>query len=299
MLGEEALGWRGATIERESMEGSLARQCRFRALTHTLITVLSLGALDMAALGCSGDAEVTTELPPGAPGSLRGASSSPRGAGSAASSAGNAGAEAARNSDETPRASSGRGETHGPIELGGAESPELAVQTPEVPGGDYCAAVADWDPDWVQFEEQVLLLVNEARSQPADCGSEGRFAAAGPVVMNAELRCSARLHSLDMFERHYFGHTNPDGLDPFERMAAAGFHGAGAGENIAVGQTSPEQVMRSWMESDGHCANVMRPKFALLGVGYHPGAGGRGLGSNFWTQNFGAPDAHGCTSNCR
>jgi uncharacterized protein YkwD len=57
--------------------------------------------------------------------------------------------------------------------------------------------------------------------------------------------------------------------------------------------------MHSWMESDGHCANVMRQKFALIGVGYHPGAGRRGLGSNFWTQNFGAPDAHGCTSNCR
>jgi uncharacterized protein YkwD len=144
----------------------------------------------------------------------------------------------------------------------------------------------------------VLHLVNEARSQPADCGSEGKFAAAAPVAMNPLLRCSARLHSLDMFERHYFGHTNPDGLDPFDRMAAAGFHGASAGENIAVGQTSPKQVMHSWMESDAHCANVMRPKFALLGVGYHPGAGGRGIGSNFWTQNFGAPSAH-CTTNCR
>ena len=273
------------------MIGSVARRCRVRALTQPLITLLSVGALGMSALGCSGDAEVTTELPPGAPSGLRAA-------GSAASSAGNPGAEAERNSDETP-ASSGRAETRGPIELGGAESPEVALQTPDVPGGDYCAAVADWDPDWIQFEEEVLVLVNEARSQPADCGSEGRFAAAGPVVMDALLRCSARLHSLDMFERHYFGHTNPDGLDPFERMAAAGFHGGGAGENIAVGQTSPAQVMHSWMESDDHCANVMRPKFALLGVGYHPGAGGRGLGSNFWTQNFGAPAAHGCTSNCR
>jgi len=114
--------------------------------------------------------------------------------------------------------------------------------------------------------------------------------------MDPILRCSARLHSLDMFERAFFGHINPDGLDPFERMAAAGFHGSGAGENIAVGQTSPQQVMKSWMESDDHCANVMRPNYTMLGVGYHPGAGGRGLGSNFWTQNFGAPR---CSRNCR
>jgi len=281
------------------MVGSVARRCRVRVLTRSLITVLSLGALDLLAFGCSGDAEVTTELPPGAPGGLRAAGSSSRTPSSAATSAGNPGGEAARNSDETPLAPSGRSETRGPIELGGGDSPEVALQTQDVPSGDYCAAVADWDPAWIQFEEEVLLLVNEARSEPADCGSEGRFAAAGPVVMNQVLRCSARLQSLDMFERHFFGHTNPDGLDPFERMAAAGFHGAGAGENIAVGQTSPEQVMHSWMESDGHCANVMRPKFALLGVGYHPGAGGRGLGSNFWTQNFGAPDAHSCMSNCR
>lgn len=274
------------------MVGSVARQCRVGALTRALITVLSLGGLGAGALGCSGDAEVTTELPPGAPNSLRTAGSGSSTAGSGASSAGNLAGQAARNSDETPSAAAGLGETRRPVELGGAESPDLSLESLDVPSSDYCAAVAGWDPAWIQFEEEVLLLVNEARSQPADCGSEGRFAAAGPVVMNPVLRCSARLHSLDMFERHYFGHTNPDGLDPFERMAAAGFHGGGAGENIAVGQTSPEQVMRSWMESDGHCANVMRPKFALLGVGYHPGEGGRGLGSNFWTQNFGAPDTH-------
>ncbi|HEU4582347.1 MAG TPA: CAP domain-containing protein [Polyangiaceae bacterium] len=280
------------------MRGSVARQYRVRQLSRALGALLGLGALSLAALGCSDDAELTTEFPSDSEGAPQGAGSSARPSG-AASSAGNPATEAARNSGETPLPSPGRDETRGPIELGGAAGPELTLQTLDVPDGDYCAAVADWDPEWIQFEEEVLLLVNEARSRPADCGSEGRFAPAAPVVMNTVLRCSARLHSLDMFERHYFGHTNPDGLDPFERMAAAGFRGAGAGENIAAGQTSPEQVMHSWMESDGHCANVMRQKFALIGVGYHPGAGRRGLGSNFWTQNFGAPDAHGCTSNCR
>jgi uncharacterized protein YkwD len=158
-----------------------------------------------------------------------------------------------------------------------------------VPETDLCAAVADWDPEWVQFEEEVLRLVNEFRSQPADCGVEGQFAAAGPLTMNPILRCSARLHSLDMFERDYFDHNTPDGVDPFERMAEAGFVGSGGGENIALGQRSPEEVMVAWMESDGHCANVMRAAFDTIGVGYHPGSGARGVGSNYWTQNFGAP----------
>ena len=43
------------------------------------------------------------------------------------------------------------------------------------------------------------------------------------------------------------------------------------------------------MDSDGHCANVMRAAFDTIGVGYHPGAGTRGAGNNYWTQNFGAP----------
>src|SRR5690606_30235384 len=90
----------------------------------------------------------------------------------------------------------------------------LPEGSPDVPATDRCAAVADWDPEWVQFEEEVLLLVNEFRSAPADCGVEGQFAAAPPLSMNPILRCSARLHSLDMFERNYFEHETPDGVDP-------------------------------------------------------------------------------------
>jgi uncharacterized protein YkwD len=158
-----------------------------------------------------------------------------------------------------------------------------------LPDTDLCATVADWDPAWVQFEEEVLLLVNEVRAQPADCGVEGQFEAAAPLTMNPILRCSARLHSLDMFERAFFDHDTPDGVDPFQRMAEAGFVGSGGGENIALGQRSPEEVMDAWMESDGHCANVMRAAFDTIGVGFHPGAGMRGGSSNYWTQNFGAP----------
>ena len=69
----------------------------------------------------------------------------------------------------------------------------MPVESLEVPAGAYCEDVANWDPEWVQFEEEVLLLVNEFRSEPADCGVEGQFAAAPPLSMNPILRCSARL----------------------------------------------------------------------------------------------------------
>jgi uncharacterized protein YkwD len=244
---------------------------------------------------CSGEAEVTTELSDGPEGERLGPGMGPNVA-TPGSSSGGSGGESTPN----PTVSPPSGSAPSGAAAGDAMSPILPLATLDVASGDYCASVSEWDPAWVQFEEEVLLLVNEQRAQSEDCGKDGKFSPAGPVVMDPILRCSARLHSLDMFERAFFAHVNPDGLDPFQRMAAAGFHGSGAGENIAVGQTSPQQVMRSWMESDDHCANVMRPSYTMLGVGYHPGAGGRGLDSNFWTQNFGAPaQVRGCTRNCR
>lgn len=183
----------------------------------------------------------------------------------------------------------GAGETDTDAEA--AQTPASPLG-PEVPDSDHCALVADWDPEWVQFEDEVLELVNEFRSQPADCGVEGQFEAAPPLAMDPTLRCSARLHSLDMFEREYFSHDNPDGLDPFQRMQEAGFEGQRMGENIAQGQPTPEVVMQDWMESDGHCANIMQPQYTLIGIGFEAGTqqvfGGA---SNYWTQNFGTPFA--------
>lgn len=164
----------------------------------------------------------------------------------------------------------------------------------EVPATDHCAAVADWDPAWSQWEDEVLQIVNDVRAIGADCGEEGQFGPAEPLAMDPILRCSSRLHSLDMYERDYFDHDNPDGLDPFQRMEEAGFSGSYMGENIAYGQQNPEQVMEAWVDSDGHCSNIMNPNYTLIGVGYYPGAESRRDGKqHFWTQNFGAPQRQG------
>ncbi len=154
----------------------------------------------------------------------------------------------------------------------------------EVPNSSYCSDVSSWDTQMVEFEEDVLVIVNEVRAAGASCGGAS-FAATGPLTMNPELRCAARVHSKDMLERGYFDHTNPDGEDPFVRMNRAGYDWFTAGENIAAGQPTPSEVMQGWMDSPGHCRNIMSPDFADIGVGAFAGEGGAyGL---YWTQVFG------------
>jgi uncharacterized protein YkwD len=158
----------------------------------------------------------------------------------------------------------------------------------EVPATEHCALVSNWDPTWTQFENEVLTLVNERRAQGATCGEHGTFGPAEPLSMSPELRCSARLHSKDMADRNFFDHTNPDGVDPFARMAAAGYSGGSGGENIAMGDRSPQAVVEGWMGSPGHCRNIMDPGYTLIGVGYYEQPGGDIWSSGtYWTQNFG------------
>lgn len=153
---------------------------------------------------------------------------------------------------------------------------------PESPMLGDCDATADWPADWVAIERQVLDLVNQQRSQGADCGSEGVFGPAEPLAQHDVLDCVARAHSLDMNERDYFDHTNPDGEQPWDRMAEAGYSYSQAGENIAGGSSTADGVMEQWMSSDGHCANIMNPGFVHIGIGFHGD-------SRLWTQVFGTP----------
>jgi len=154
----------------------------------------------------------------------------------------------------------------------------------DVPDNPYCAEVADWEPAWVQLELDILEQVNEVRAAGANCGSEGSFGPAPPLTMNLALRCAARKHSKDMNDRSFFDHTNPSGESPWDRMGMAGYSYSSAGENIAGGSPNAAGTMDQWMNSDGHCSNIMSPDFEEIGVGYYPG----GQWGHLWTQAFGA-----------
>jgi uncharacterized protein YkwD len=90
-----------------------------------------------------------------------------------------------------------------------------------------------------------------------------------------------------MAETGNFEHESPGGdlgEDPWERMTNAGFTGTEVGENIAAGYDSPEAVVAGWMDSDGHCSNIMNGAATLIGVGYYRGGGYY----HYWTQDFGS-----------
>lgn len=114
--------------------------------------------------------------------------------------------------------------------------------------------------------------------------TNGERAAHGCPALAADdrLGAAARAHSADMAARNYFDHVSQDGRSFVDRVKAAGYPSPGA-ENIAAGQRTAEAVVKGWMDSPGHRANILNCKLRALGVGMARG-GSYGI---YWTQNFG------------
>ncbi len=115
---------------------------------------------------------------------------------------------------------------------------------------------------------QVYRLVNEERNA----------AGLDPYDWNGDLALAAQLHAEDMNDQGYFSHESLDGRDFVQRIQDTGYDGGARGENIARGQRSAEQVMQSWMDSDGHRRNILSEGSNEIGVGFI---------DNHWVQVFG------------
>jgi uncharacterized protein YkwD len=136
--------------------------------------------------------------------------------------------------------------------------------------------------------DQALRLVNEVRARGARCG-ERSFGPAPPMRLSETLASVALGHASDMAEHNYFEHVDPAGRSPADRVRAVGYREKLVGENIAYGPQSVEEVVQGWLDSPGHCENIMDPRFAEMGLAYAPGeAARRGL---FWVQLLAAPRA--------
>jgi uncharacterized protein YkwD len=132
---------------------------------------------------------------------------------------------------------------------------------------------------------RVVELVNVARSMSRKCGDK-RYAATHPLSASRKLDDAAASHARDMARKKYFDHRGVDGSQPWDRIRRAGYQPRISGENIAFGPESAEEVVDGWLESPGHCANIMDPRFKHIGVGVATGAK---RGRIYWVQAFGAP----------
>lgn len=120
-----------------------------------------------------------------------------------------------------------------------------------------------------QAQARVIELTNAQRRQNG----------LPELKADTQLNSVAQRKSVDMMQNNYFSHTSPTYGSPFDMMRDFGVTYNTAGENIAQGQKTPEQVVDSWMKSPGHRQNILNPKFTHIGVGYEPSG-------HHWTQMF-------------
>ncbi len=150
-----------------------------------------------------------------------------------------------------------------------------------MPAIAYCDPVRDWPAAATANEAAIVRIVNEQRLAGATCGGVSR-PPVPPLTAVPALRCAARVHTLDMATQDYFDHTGRDGSAPWDRMESAGYAWGQAGENIAGGNADPASTMDQWMNSTGHCNNIMSADYTEIGVGNVESA-------SLWTQVFGRP----------
>ena len=119
------------------------------------------------------------------------------------------------------------------------------------------------------YESEVVRLVNAIRRENG----------LGELRINWELCRVARYKSQDMVDNRYFSHTSPTYGTPFQMIQAFGLTYRTAGENIAYGYSTPQQVVTGWMNSEGHRKNILNANFTQIGVGYVSQG-------HYWTQMF-------------
>jgi uncharacterized protein YkwD len=137
-----------------------------------------------------------------------------------------------------------------------------------------------------RVHERALELVNRARASLRRCGSH-EMPPAAPLRLSEPLNDAANDHARDMARHHYFEHQDREGRTPADRVRAAGYAEIRVGENIAYGTLSTDDAIAGWLESAGHCENLMDPGFQQMGIAF---ARERGAGANvYWVQVLAAP----------
>jgi uncharacterized protein YkwD len=144
-------------------------------------------------------------------------------------------------------------------------------------------------PEAEHFSRETAPLRDLAKVRAemlATVNAERKKAGVPPLTANAMLDQAAQRHAEDMLARNYFAHESPDGKTVRQRSKEAGYDWRAIGENIAEGQTSVAEVMRTWMNSPPHRHNILDRDFKELGTGLALGKSGNGWRVK-WVQAFG------------
>jgi uncharacterized protein YkwD len=140
--------------------------------------------------------------------------------------------------------------------------------------------------------EDMFRAVNEARRVARHCGPVYNYPTKD-LLWDERLHRAAMGHAQDMAARNYFSHQSPppNSTNPCERSKAAGWTGwsLACAENLAAGQTTVGEAMEGLLGSSGHCANIMEPTSAKVGVGVATG----GRYGKYYVQHFGPPEWSG------
>ncbi|WP_148410479.1 CAP domain-containing protein [Murimonas intestini] len=150
-------------------------------------------------------------------------------------------------------------------EIPDTEKPEAPdTESPETPDTDSSQS------ELSEFAREVGRLVNEER----------RKNGLGDLELRVDISAAAQVRAVET--ETSFSHTRPDGRSFSTALDDKGISYRMSGENIAWGQKTPEEVMKGWMNSEGHRANILNKNYTSIGVGYYQNA----RGVNYWTQIF-------------
>lgn len=148
-----------------------------------------------------------------------------------------------------------------------AEGFLVAVVVSQQSGGNFLAAV----------EEGAVIALTNAQRKSDSLGS---------LTENKLLDQAAQTKADDMAAKGYFAHVTPDGRQPWDFIAAAGYDYEYAGENLAVRFTDSKDVVNAWMASPTHRENILKPQYRDIGIGIAQGTY-QGQPATFVVQMFG------------
>lgn len=150
------------------------------------------------------------------------------------------------------------------------EEPDTNVPVTPAPENPDSPEIETPEETNLSYAEQVVKLVNVERAK----------AGLPALTMQTDITSAANVRAKEI--KQSFSHTRPNGSSFNSVLKEQGVSYRGAGENIAYGQKTPEQVMEGWMNSSGHRANILNANFKNIGVGYYQDE----RGVNYWVQLF-------------